>query len=231
MSVYQLKLSIIIPIGSSEEAWETLLPQLSAITVSNEVILAASIEDTRSDEYFRSTADREVTICRSSQSRSMQMNLAAELSRGDILWFVHADSELTSSLVERLNSGLNELFHGLYYFNLRYQNDGPLLCSLNAWAANLRSQMFGIPFGDQGFLIYRELFFKIGGYPINCKYGEDHLFVWKVRRAGYPVCSLRASLVSSARKYKEGGWLSVTLNHSRLFLSQLVSQYLERMRL
>ena len=230
MPVSQLRLSIIVPIGSSEETWRTLLPQLSAITVDNEIILAASLEDTRSDEEFRSAIGKEVMICRSLQGRSTQMNVAAELSRGEILWFVHADSELSPALIEQLNSGLGKLHRGLFYFNLRYQNDGPLLCALNAWAANLRSQVFGLPFGDQGFLIYRELFFELGGYPTNCKYGEDHLFVWKVRHAGYPVCSLGASLYSSARKYEEGGWVSVTFNHSRLFLSQLVDEYLQRAR-
>jgi len=219
---------MIIPVGSSEEAWRTLLPQLNAITVDNEIILAASLDDPRSDDEFRNATVREVIICRSLQGRSTQMNVAAELSRGEILWFVHADSKLTPSLVEHLNSGLGELTRGLFYFNLRYQNDGPMLCALNAWAANLRSQVFCLPFGDQGFLIHRELFFELGGYPTNCKYGEDHLFVWRVRRAGHPVRSLGASLYSSARKYKEAGWLNVTSQHLRLFFLQLVEECLQK---
>lgn len=56
-------------------------------------------------------------------------------------------------------------------------NDGPLLSGLNAIGANVRSKVFGLPFGDQGFLIRKEVFTNLGGYPVDCYYGEDHLFV------------------------------------------------------
>lgn len=231
MSSLRPRLSIIVPIGRSEMAWGTLLPQLLAITVPNEIILAASLEDARSDEEFQSAISAPIRICRSSQGRSTQMNLAATLSRGEMLWFIHADSVLTAQLLNRMNSGLEELERGLYYFSLKYQKDGPWLCAFNAWAANLRSQMFGLPFGDQGFLIARELFYELGGYPTHCSYGEDHLFVWRVHRAGLPVRSLSVPLYSSARKYAKGGWFRVTLHHLRLFLFQFVMECLKRHRL
>jgi len=228
MSSPRPRLSIIVPIGSSEVSWSALFPQLEQLAVSHEIILAASLEDARADDEFRKAIARPIVICRTLQGRGAQMNAAAKLSRGELLWFLHADSELSKPLIEQINSGLIGIEQGLYYFNLKYQKDGPSLCALNAWAANLRSNVFGLPFGDQGFLIERELFIQLGGYSTSCKYGEDHLFVWKVHRSGKPVRSLGSALHSSARKYRDSGWASVTLNHSVLFITQLVRECLPK---
>ena len=55
----------------------------------------------------------------------------------------------------------------LYYFSLKF-DDGRIL-RLNSLGANLRSRLFSLPYGDQGFCLSKELFLRIGGFPENVK--------------------------------------------------------------
>lgn len=217
-----IRLSVIVPVDPKDEAWRELLPQLSQITVSTEVVLAISFEDSRFSKESLSGLQLPYKISRAKKGRASQMNAAALISAGDYIWFLHSDSRLTVDVVSKIESATLDGGNALYYFDLRYMNDGPMFSRLNAFGANIRSKYFGIPFGDQGFLIRKELFTDLGGYPVDCQYGEDHLFVWKVKRNGLSAVALKAALFSSARKYQENGWLRTTIKHARLFLAQVL---------
>jgi hypothetical protein len=87
-----------------------------------------------------------------------------------------------------------------------------------------------MPFGDQGFCIRRRDWQALGGFPEAAPYGEDHLFVWKARRAGLPVRPLGLTLLTSARKYRDHGWLRTTARHFLLTYAQAWPQWLEQRR-
>jgi GT2 family glycosyltransferase len=94
---------------------------------------------------------------------------------------------------------------------------------INSWGANMRARFFGIPFGDQGFCIEKQLFETLGGYSETAPYGEDHLFVWRAHKAGVKLNRVPARLTTSARKYQQNGWLKTTLLHQYLWIKQLMS--------
>ena len=73
------------------------------------------------------------------------------------------------------NSTEDSLYDKLYFY------DGSFLTNLNAIGANVRSRFFNIPFGDQSFLIKRRLF-RYGPYDPKTIYGEDHDFIWKLKK-------------------------------------------------
>ncbi|MEP6938153.1 MAG: glycosyl transferase family 2, partial [Rudaea sp.] len=83
-----------------------------------------------------------------------------------------------------------------------------------------RSRWFGLPFGDQGFVVPARSFAQLGGYDETVRYGEDHLFVWAARAGGLAVLPIGATVFTSARKYAAGGWLRTTLRHWQLTLRQ-----------
>ena len=55
----------------------------------------------------------------------------------------------------------------------------------NCWwiaaGANFRTKTFGIPFGDQSFLMSKKLFNFAGGFDENLSLGEDHEFIWRIK--------------------------------------------------
>ena len=46
--------------------------------------------------------------------------------------------------------------------------------------------------------------------------GEDLALVWRARRAGLRLQGLDAAMLTSARRYRQRGWLRTTLRHLRL---------------
>ncbi len=205
-------LSVIIPLGPDEEETPGLLVQLSDLPGNCEVILvkACNKELERPSSWPASLAWREYT---NSGGRARQMNLGARVARGEWLWFVHADSRLLAESLPALGLFVEQPHDVLGWFDLRFRNDGPRLCRLNAWGANLRSRWLGLPFGDQGLVIRRSRFDTLGGFDETLACGEDHHFVWQAHSQGLPVHRLCAPLATSARKYAEQGWMRVTLRH------------------
>jgi hypothetical protein len=66
----------------------------------------------------------------------------------------------------------------------------------------------------------RTLFERLDGFDEHASYGEDHLLVWAAHHAGVPVVPVGASLRTSARRYRERGWLRTTLRHLLLTARQ-----------
>ena len=154
------------------------------------------------------------------------MNAGAMAAGGDWLWFLHADSVFETGVLERLAEIASQNFSALYYHDLKFLADGPSGMALNEWAVGGRSNIFKMPFGDQGFFIKQELFHELGKYREDLAYGEDHVFVWKARQEGVEVISTGTKLATSARKYKKHGWLKTTLLHVRLTFAQAIPQFL-----
>ena len=95
---------------------------------------------------------------------------------------------------------------------------------LNEWGAWFRSQVLGIPFGDQGFCLHRKLYEQIGKFPESAEYGEDHLLVWHARQAGIKLRCTGSALTTSARKYKHHGWGALTLKFQFLWIKQALPE-------
>ena len=176
-------LSIIIPTHDKEAPLNNLLGDLKGI--DSEIIIS----------------------CEGTRAKSL--NAGAAKATHEFLWFIHADSKVTSNNINALKESISTKPDALHYFGLSYDNKG--LIALNAWGANLRSRFFGLPYGDQGFCISKSLFLTIGGYPENTKYGEDLLFIRLARQHGINLNHVPSKLTTSARKYKEQGWLKLTL--------------------
>jgi GT2 family glycosyltransferase len=66
----------------------------------------------------------------------------------------------------------------------------------------------------------RKTFEKIGGFPEDQPYGEDHVLIWEARRKNIEIERLPAAVFTSARKYEKGGWGSVTKTHVWLTTKQ-----------
>ncbi len=135
-------------------------------------------------------------------TRAHSLNRGADKAHNTFLWFLHADSRVSAENIEMLGHALESHPKTLHYFDLAF--DG---LSLNAWGANMRSRLFGTPFGDQGFCIAKPQF---SPYPEDVPYGEDLLFVWHMRQAGIKLNNIPSKLLTSARKYREQGWLKLT---------------------
>jgi hypothetical protein len=167
--------------------------------------------------------DAEIILARGG-SRAASLNRGASQARGQFLWFIHADTQLSPQACGKLVASLAQDPKALRYFDLTFDQGGAMhLTALGVW---LRSHLLGLPFGDQAFCLPAATFRSLGGYDETLSAGEDHRLVWRARQAGVPLRPVGATLVTSARKYRERGWLSTTCRHLWLTTRQAWPQCL-----
>jgi GT2 family glycosyltransferase len=207
MSTTVAELSIVIPCGPGEAAWPTLLDRLSMLDDAVEIILSGS------EPEPSLAANRGARWITGAPGRAAQLNRGVEAASGTMLWLLHADSEPDAACLDAARRYSREGPGGIGWFDLSYAADGPAAVAVNAWGANLRSRWFGLPFGDQGWLLRKSLFKALGGFDPEFGRGEDLEFMVRAARAGVPRVRIGTSLRSSARRYRVHGWLRTTLEH------------------
>jgi hypothetical protein len=208
MQSQALPLSIVIPCAAGERAQFGLLGDLAGLRCAHEILLVTVRGDPTAGHGLPTLPS--LRLLASESGRARQQNLGAAVAGGEWLCFLHADSRLGKDALAALEA-LPGSDPALSYFDLRFASDGPRLTMLNAFGARLRSDLLGLPFGDQGLSLRREDFFALGGFDQRLPRGEDHALVWAARRSGLPLRRLRAPIVTSARRYAEHGWLRTTV--------------------
>lgn len=130
-------------------------------------------------------------------SRGGQLRRGCAMARGEALMILHADTQLQPGWVGPVAVHLQSGQAG--YFDLRFDRGGALVAG---WA-NLRSRTFGLPYGDQGLLIPRALYERIGGFP-DQPLMEDVALARALKGRLRPIGH---AAVTCSEKYRRQGWL------------------------
>ncbi|MBC7539565.1 MAG: DUF2064 domain-containing protein [Bacteriovorax sp.] len=217
-------LSIIIPVKSQEDTWQDLVTELISHQGDFEIILIGP------DFQNKKSDNPRVRYEYSKLGRARQQNLGAKIAKKSFIWFLHADSRLSNRSLQKIEEKLKENPEAIYFFDLNFLPDGPRLMILNSLGAYWRSHLLKLPFGDQGFFMARKTFFALGLFDENALYGEDHLLIWKAHQRRIQVLPAYAELFTSARKYKNFGWVTTTSRHIILTYKQAIPQWLTYLR-
>lgn len=138
------------------------------------------------------------------KGRACQMNHGARQARGEVLYFVHADTLPPESYVRDIRSALRAGFPAGCYRS-RFQG-GPWLMQINAWMT--RFDHLFLRGGDQSLFITRELFAKLQGYREDYWIMEDYEFLRRLRQQA-PFRILPKGIRISTRKYEEHNYWRV----------------------
>lgn len=202
------QLSIVIPIGLNDLSWQPLLKELSLFGEALEIILVACQIKANNQQL-----PANVVWIKSDKGRAKQLNAGAKHASRDFIWFVHADTQLTTNVAATIKYFIKQADEQLGFFTLKFADDGPIQMSVNAWGANIRSRLFSLPFGDQGFIIKQALFKQFHGFDESVTLGEDLDFVIRLQAENIPIKELPAQLMTSARRYQQYGWLMTTTRY------------------
>lgn len=148
------------------------------------------------------------TLVQGAASRGGQIRRGVEAARADWLLIVHADTELGPDWVEAVRDHLKSP-QTAGYFRLRFRATGWRPAVVAGWA-NLRSRLFGLPYGDQGLLIHRNLLKSVGGVP-DLPLMED---VALARALSGRLLMLHAVASTSAERYVRDGWIRRSLHNA-----------------
>lgn len=199
-------LSVIIPAFNESEGISDLLIYLNAELngVDSEVIVVDG-----------GSTDNTVQICEKHgaevfvsdrKGRASQMNYGAQKAKGDVYYFLHADSfppaQFSMDIFNQIESGV---VAGCY--QLDFSPTHPLL-RLYAWFSRLNIDIFR--FGDQSLFVTNDGFNEVGGFDERLTVMEDQKIVRDLKRIGV-FSILNKKVTTSSRKYFQVGIVKLQL--------------------
>ncbi len=153
----------------------------------------------------------------SAQGRGNQMNAGAAIATGDILLFLHADTQLPlgfpkiiQEILKQSDAKLN-IVAGAFQLHIDAEMMGLRLVEK---MVNFRSRFLQLPYSDQAIFLNRAVFWDMGGFP-DMPIMEDFVFIRSLQRRGKIVIASRAVL-TSGRRWQKLGILKTT------FINQLM---------
>ena len=155
------KISIIIPTINEANNLPLLLSDLSSIQKEGEIII---VDCGSKDKTIDIANIYGAKVFKSEErNRGLQLDIGAKNSKGDWLIFLHADTRLTHDWLKKINLVLKGDKNYIYNFTFKI-NHKKIIYRVLEILVNFRSQYFKQPYGDQGIIIHRTIYFKNNGF-------------------------------------------------------------------
>lgn len=208
-----MKISVVIPALNEAENILSCLESVKNQYCEFEVIVV----DGGSRDGTVDLARPQARVIRSEKGRAVQMNSGARVCTGEVLLFLHADSQLPPDglvLVERVLAN-PRIVGGT--FRLRFDSRKILLRFITFFT---RFKFRYLHYGDQGIFVRRSVFEQLKGFE-DIPLMEDVDFLRRLRKAGQ-LALLKQSVTTSARRFMEHGILRQQLLNTILVISYLL---------
>ncbi len=203
------KITIIIPILNEAGMIQSILAQLIHDPELEVIVVDGGSEDLS----VRLVQEMGVKVIVAPLGRGKQMNVGATVATGEILLFLHADTQLPSGFaaIVRETLSLPKIIAGA--FELKIDGEGQSLRFVETMT-NWRSRFLSLPYGDQAIFLKASVFKEIGGFP-ELPIMEDFQLIRQLKRRG-KIAIARPPVLTSARRWQKLGVLRTT------FINQLI---------
>ncbi len=142
-------------------------------------------------------------VVQAARGRGAQLAAGAAAADREWLLFLHADTRLDGGWRDAAEAFMREAGQGAAHFTFALDDPAPGARRLER-AVAWRCRHLGLPYGDQGLLIHRAWYERIGGYrPLPLMEDVDLVRRLRPRR----VVGLAPRAVTSAEKWQRGGYL------------------------
>lgn len=208
------QISVIIPTLNEAAHIEATLRSLAPMRAAgHEVIVVDGGSADTTAEVARTFADRVVEAPR---GRARQMIAGTNTARGEILWFLHADTQVPGNADELIASALADTDSLWGHFTVRLTGRQGMLRVVERMM-NLRSRLSGIATGDQGIFVARRTYDSAGGFA-DIPLMEDIELSRRLKHHSRPAC-VGVPLLTSSRRWEDGGVVRTILLMWRLRLA------------
>tara|TARA_Y100001936_G_scaffold246909_2_gene291740 strand:+ start:1000 stop:1692 length:693 start_codon:yes stop_codon:yes gene_type:complete len=191
------QISVIIPTLNEAERIGDVLAAVIDNSTSTEVIIA---DGGSTDGTVETVQNFGVTLIECPTGRGNQLFHGAAAATGEILFFLHADTNLPAGALAAICTELKsrpEICGG--NFRLLFDGDTRFDRWLIGFYKWIRSQ--GLYYGDSGVFVRRSIYEEIGPIrPIPLM--EDFEFTRRLERYGQTICIQEPPLLTSSRKFK-----------------------------
>ncbi|BAW97471.1 glycosyl transferase, group 2 family protein [[Synechococcus] sp. NIES-970] len=202
-----MSISVIIPVLNEAAGITQCLGQLLPYQGTVEIIVVDGGSQDNTCDLVRQFP---VILQETNGGRGKQMNQGAAIASGEILLFLHSDTQLPTGFPALVQTTLADaqVIAGAF----------PLAIADARWSLRLvekmvqwRSQIFSLPYGDQGIFLRRRDFERLGGYA-ELAIMEDYEFLQRLKKQGQIRLTEHPVLTSSRRWQKLGVWRTTWIN-------------------
>jgi len=186
--------SVVIP---TLNAANSLAKCLEAVARADEIVV---VDGGSSDESAAIATRAGARLVEVPANRGGQLHAGAGAATGDWLLFLHADTILAPGWAEAVAAHIAT--HPMHAACFTFRLDD------RAWQARwieaavaVRVRLLGLPYGDQGLLISRAAYYRLGGFRALALMEDVDL----VRRIGR-LLLLRVAALTSAERWRRDGW-------------------------
>lgn len=199
-------LSIIVPVLNEAIGIEATLLALAPLRQRGVEVIVA--DGGSRDETVLLAQPHADTVLSATRGRASQMNAGAAEARGEVLLFLHADTQLPAMADQWV---LESIASGSLWGRFDVRISGRFwMLRVIAVFMNARSRWSGIATGDQAMFVERKAFERMGGFPEQ-PLMEDIEFSKRLRRVAPPAC-LRSKVTTSGRRWESRGvWRTIFL--------------------
>tara|TARA_R110002072_G_scaffold36005_1_gene105971 strand:+ start:45205 stop:45933 length:729 start_codon:yes stop_codon:yes gene_type:complete len=206
------RISVIIPCVDEEDNLKELIPYLvkHGGELVSEIILVDGGSIDNSISLANSFGAR--VLHSSVRNRANQLNLGAQSAKGNVFYFVHADTRPIRDFAQVI---LTNMAEGKQVGCFRYKFDiENRLLKFNSWFTRFNGVLSGG--GDQSLFIKKTFFDSLGGFDESFCIMEDFELVRRIRQnSDFHV--LPEEMTVSSRKYIENSWVKVQLANLTAF--------------
>jgi rSAM/selenodomain-associated transferase 2 len=193
-----VELAVVIPTLNEERTIGSCLE-----AVGNAPGIEVVVSDGGSIDRTRELASAAgARVVEGASGRGPQLNLGGQSAAAGRLLFLHADCRLPEGWLPALGTALDDEATAMACFRLHTEPSGGRRRSLlyRRWLRvfDLRSFGLGLPYGDQGFALRREVFDRVGGFQ-EIPLMEDVAFARSCRRLG-KIQRLSLTVRTTARR-------------------------------
>ncbi|MDK3074365.1 TIGR04283 family arsenosugar biosynthesis glycosyltransferase [Sedimentitalea sp. JM2-8] len=196
------ELSVVVPTLNAEDGLPDCLSALIEGLTAGLIRELIVTDGGSSDHTLRIAEAAGAEIVTGAASRGGQLRRAVACARGAWILVLHADTELEPGWARAVKDHLETGQGQSACFRLAFRERGFWPGWVAGWA-NFRSSLVSLPYGDQGLLMTRSAYERAGGYP-DQPLMED---VALVRALPRPLLILPVRAFTSARRYRQAGWL------------------------
>ena len=190
-----------------EKTLSSLLPNLNE---EDEVIVVDGLSE---DDTVQKTRNFPTVrlIESDKRGRATQMNLGAENASKEYVFFLHADTTIDKTGLEKLRHEILNSQIPWGWFTLKL-NSPKLIYRILETVACFRTDIAQEPLGDHGIFLKKSLFDEVGGYP-EIPIMEDIELVKKIKRKSRGK-KIDHFVLSSVRRFEREGILKNCLKIS-----------------
>lgn len=207
-------ISIIIPTLNEEKYIDRLIHYLRT-DPSFALVAEIIVVDGNSDDSTAEIAEKahaKVLVC-SIRNRAHQMNSGAHHAKGQVLYFLHADTIPPTGYAQKIWDSVQEDKTG-GCFRLRFDWSHWFL-NASSWFTRFKLRFFR--FGDQSLFIKKETFVRIKGFNEELNLFEDQEIIKRLYALGSFVV-IPDYVITSARKYRKNGPFRLQLVYFWIYL-------------